>query len=131
MPAPARTSESARSGTGSAASRVSAEEAALGPGVGVVVVGDVAHVTVDVILAELGRRDLTQPLAHVGQVLGRRLRAVPAPDDHRHLADLALRDPADVVLVKPRRQLLGPAQIAALDFDEAVFAHEAIGYATE
>ena len=48
------------------------EEAAAGPRVGVVVVGDVAHVTVDVVFAELGRRHLAQALAHVGHVLGRR-----------------------------------------------------------
>src|SRR4029077_6847636 len=97
------------------------------PGVGVIVVGDVAHVAVDVVLAELGGRDLTQSLPHVGHVLGRRRGAVPAPDHHRHLADLALRDPADVVLVKPRRQFLGPRQIASVDLDQTG-AHERQGY---
>jgi len=41
----------------------------LGPAVGVVVVGDIAHVVVDVTLADLLGRDLAQALVHVGEML--------------------------------------------------------------
>src|SRR2546422_10801697 len=41
-----------------------------------------------------------------------RLDPVAPPDHHGRLADLALGDPADLVLVKPRRDPLGPAQHA-------------------
>src|SRR5712692_10060681 len=37
-----------------------------------------------------------------------------APDDHRHLADLAFGDPADLVLVVPGGQAGRPAEIAAV-----------------
>ena len=44
--------------------------------------------------------------------------AVEAPHDHRRLADIALGDPADLVLVIPRRDPRRPAEIAALDANE-------------
>src|SRR3546814_8322456 len=80
-----------------------AEEAAFGPGVGVVVVRDVAHVVAEVVAVE----DVTSHPRELGvHVLHRRVvgvDAVPAPHHHRGVAALALRDPADVVLVEPVR----------------------------
>jgi hypothetical protein len=49
----------------------------------------------------------------VRDVLGRRRDAVVAPDHHRHRAQLAFGDPADLVLVVPGRDPLGPAEVAA------------------
>ena len=81
----------------------------------VVVVGDVAHVVVDVVLEfEVLRDDAGQPRVHVRELVGRRGDSVPAPDDHRDGADLAFGDPADVVLVEPRRDPRGFAQITAV-----------------
>ncbi len=57
-----------------------------------------------------------------GPGVGRRLGAVPAPDDHRGGADLALRDPADVVLVEPRRDAGRLAEVAARVLGEAARA---------
>ena len=68
----------------------------------VVVVGDVAHVVVDVVLElEVHGDHLGELRVHVLELVGRRLGAVGPPHDHRHRADLALRDPAHVVLVEP------------------------------
>lgn len=92
-----------------------AEESARGASVRVPVVGDVPHVIVYVVLADLGQRDLAQARPHVLDVLGRRSRAMPAPHHHRHVTDIALGDPADVVLVIPRRHARRAAEIAALD----------------
>src|SRR2546426_5660364 len=89
-----------------------AEEAAPRPPVGVVVVGDVAHVIVHPELPELRDGDLPQALAHVDHVLVGRRRAVEPPDDHRDLADLAPGDPADLVLVIPRGDPRRTAEIA-------------------
>ncbi len=70
----------------------------------VIVVRDIAHVIVDVVVEREVRRDHHGELfVHVRELIGRRVHAVPAPYDHRRGADLALRDPADVVLVEPRR----------------------------
>jgi glucose-1-phosphate thymidylyltransferase len=83
--------------------------------VGVVVVRDVPHVVVDVVLeGEVLADDVGQPLVHVGELFGRRLGAVPAPYDHRSRADLALGDPADVVLVEPGRDPRRLAQVAVM-----------------
>src|SRR6266850_1581054 len=97
------------------------EEPALRPAVGVVVVGDVAHVVVDVALADLLGRYLAQARVHVGEVLGGRLGAVVAPDHHGHRADLTLGDPADVVFVEPRGDARGATEIAAGDLGEGGF----------
>src|SRR5262245_51018879 len=96
------------------------EEAAFGPGVRVPVVGNIAHVIVHVVLADLRERHVMQAGAHVLAMLSGRLRAVPAPDHHGHVADVALRDPADVVLVVPGRHALGAAEITPVDLVEAV-----------
>src|SRR2546428_664775 len=95
-----------------------AEEAARGSAVGVPVVRDVPHVVVHPELPELLRGDFRQTLAHVRDVLvGGRGPVIP-PDHHGHLADLALRDPADLVLVIPRGDPRGTAEIAAVDAGE-------------
>src|SRR4051794_4024506 len=66
------------------------EEATLRTGVGVVVVGDIAHVVVDVVLErEVLRDHHRELLVHVRQLLARRRDAVAAPHDHRDRADLA------------------------------------------
>jgi hypothetical protein len=76
------------------------------------VVGDVAHVVVDPELAEAGRRHLAEAMVHVGDVTGRGLGPVPPPHHHGHGADLALGDPAHVVLVVPGGEARGAAEIA-------------------
>jgi glucose-1-phosphate thymidylyltransferase len=81
--------------------------------VGVVVVGDVAHVVVDVVLErEVRRDDRRQTLVHMGELGLGRLGAVAAPHHHRGRADLALGDPADLVLVEPGRDPSRFAEIA-------------------
>src|SRR5437879_12274153 len=57
---------------------------------------------------------------HVREMLGWRLHAVPPPDYHRGLADLALGDPADLVLVEPGGDALRPAQHALLSHSETL-----------
>ena len=94
------------------AARLVAEEASAGPGMGVIVVGDVPHVIVQPELPEPGRRDLGEARAHVGEVLLGRSDAVEAPDHHGCVADVALGNPADVVLVVPRRDAGGAAEVA-------------------
>ena len=67
-----------------------AEEPAPRPRMRVVVVGDVAHVVVDVVLElEVLRHDRGKPVVKGGlDVIGWR-RVVLAPHDHRHGAQLA------------------------------------------
>jgi len=84
----------------------------------VVVIGDIAHVVVDVELAELCGRHVPDSRLHVREVFGGRVGAVEAPHDHRHGADLTLGDPADLVLVIPGCDARGPAEVAAIDLDE-------------
>jgi hypothetical protein len=76
------------------------------------VVGDIAHVAVDPELAETLGGHLAKPGVHVTELLVGRLGTVRAPDDHRHLADVALGDPADLVLVIPGGDARGLAEIA-------------------
>src|SRR5882724_899321 len=97
---------------------VASEKTVFGSRVRVEVVGDVAHVTVHPELAEPCRGDLAQFLAHVRHVSFGRRGAVEAPHDHWRLADLALGDPADVVLEEPRRHLQSLAKVAVLDLGE-------------
>src|SRR5262249_6403570 len=76
-------------------------------------------------LAELSSRDGSDAFVHVSELVARGLRAVKAPHHHRHLADLTLGDPADLVLVVPRSETRRPAQVAALHLDErGVWRHE-------
>jgi hypothetical protein len=90
-----------------------AEEAALGSRVRVVVIGDVAHVVVDVMLEREVLGDHHRELVvHVRELIGGRRHAVTAPHNHRDRADLTLRDPADVVLVEPLRDARRLAEIA-------------------
>ncbi|MDQ1467406.1 MAG: glucose-phosphate thymidylyltransferase [Actinomycetota bacterium] len=90
-----------------------AEEATTRAGVGVVVVGDVPHVVVDVVLErEVLRHDIGEALVHVGELRGGRLGSVTPPHHHRGRADLALGDPADLVLVEPGRDPRRLAQVA-------------------
>ena len=95
-----------------------AEEPALGSAVGVIVVGNIPHVIVHIDLAELAGRDLAEPLVHVRQMLRGRLRAVEAPDHHRHVAHIALGDPANIILVVPGRDAGCSTEIAVVDFRE-------------
>src|SRR5579871_274518 len=81
---------------------------------GMEVIGYLAHHPVDreLLVSETGRGDASEFLQHVlDLVLGRR-RAVLAPHDHRHVTHLAVGDPADVVLVVPRRHSGRLAQLA-------------------
>src|SRR5690606_7906656 len=91
------------------------EEPAHRAGVGVPVVGDVAHVVVDVVAVEDTVGHLGQPPRHVVAVLVGDVGAVPAPHHHGRRADLAVGDPAHVVLVIPGGDALGPAEGAAVD----------------
>ena len=79
-----------------------------------VVVGDVAHQIVDPDRAEVRRGNLTQARVHVRQVGGWGRCAVLSPHDHRRLADLALGDPAELVLEVTRRDDRTFAEIAAV-----------------
>ncbi len=81
---------------------------------GVVVVGDVAHVIVkgplprtQLAVGDVGE-PVAKPLAHVTGWGG----VVHAPDHHGHEADLAVTDPAVVVLEVARRDDGGLAEIA-------------------
>jgi enoyl-CoA hydratase/carnithine racemase len=56
--------------------------------------------------------DLAQAGMHMLERLGRRLNAMLAPDHHRHCADFALGDPAQVVLVVPGSDARRLAQLA-------------------
>jgi hypothetical protein len=75
-------------------------------------------VIVHVDLAELTSRDLAEPLVHVREVLRGRFRAVEAPHHHRYITHIALRDPANIVLVVPRRDAGCPTKITSVDLDE-------------
>ena len=86
----------------------------------VIVIGDVAHVVVEIELAEPIERDLLDALMHMSQMLDGRLGAVEAPHDHRHFADVTLGYPTDVILVIPGRDAGGLAEITPLDFAKAV-----------
>src|SRR5436309_15510530 len=94
------------------ASILAPEEPAGGAGVRVPVSRDVPHVPVQPVLAQLPLCHVLQMRQHVREMLVRRVHPVAPPDHHGCLADLALGDPADLVLVKPRRDPLGPAQHA-------------------
>src|SRR5690242_2905193 len=100
-----------------------AEETALRPRVSVEVIGDVPHVTVDPVLTDALGRDAPQRGLHVLQMRGRRLRPVKAPHHHRRLTDLTLRHPANLVLVKPRRDLLRPTEITPVYLLELALTH--------
>src|SRR5262245_55299969 len=83
------------------------------------VVRNVTHVVVDPELPDTHGGDFTQLGVHVTQVVLRRCGAVEAPHHHRGLTDLALGDPADLVLVKPGRDPLRPTEVAGVDADES------------
>jgi len=82
------------------------------------VIGNISHVVVNVKLGELRGGYLSDALEHVGQVLGRGSGAVEAPHNHGHVANIALGDPADLVLVIPRGDSSGTAQITPLNVEE-------------
>ena len=82
---------------------------------GVVVVRDVAHVVVDVVvevevLLDDHREASVEHLLHVRRGVG----IVDLPHDHRDGADLALRDPAELVLVEPGGDVSGLAEVAVV-----------------
>src|SRR5919197_1413211 len=89
-----------------------AEEPAGRARVRVPVIRDVAHVPVQPVLADLPLCHVLQMRQHVREMLVGRVQPVAAPDHHGRLADLALGDPADLVLVEPRGDSLRPAQHA-------------------
>src|SRR5438105_6174468 len=88
------------------------KEPAGGAGMRVPVVRNVAHVLVQPVFPDLALCHIFQMRQHVREMLVRRVHPVAPPDHHRRLADLALGDPADLVLVEPRRDPLGPTQHA-------------------
>jgi len=82
----------------------------------VIVVGDIPHVVIDVVREfEVLGHDGCKAFMHVFEMLGRRAHAVPAPNDHRHRADFAFRDPTDVVFVEPRRDSSRLTEVAAVN----------------
>ena len=94
---------------------------------GVEVVRDLTHDGVDVEPVgpeALGANPL-ELVEHVGPLIFGRLGAVLLPHDHRHITDLAIGDPAHVVLVVPRRDARRLAELALI-----VSEHGA-GYAPE
>jgi hypothetical protein len=93
-----------------------AEEAADRSRVRVIMIRDVPHVVVDIVLELEELADhCTQAGVHVREIIRWWDGTVTAPDDHRDRADLALRDPTDVVLVKPWCNPRRVAQIAVVD----------------
>jgi hypothetical protein len=78
----------------------------------VVMVGDIAHVVVDINRTEVLVRYRTEAPVHVRQGLSWRLDAVLPPDHHRYLTDLTFGDPAYLVLVVPGREVSGLAELA-------------------
>lgn len=77
-------------------------EATLRPRVGVVMVGDVAHVVINVVreikmLCDNGRK----LIMHVGQVIVRRNDTMVSPHHHGRRANLTLRNPTNVVFMEP------------------------------
>ena len=75
------------------------------------VVGDVAAMAVDDPAREMLGRGALEGGRHVRDLVGRRIDAVPPPHHHRHVAELAVGDPAHVVLVMPLRKAGGLAQV--------------------
>jgi len=83
-------------------------------------IGDVAHVVVEIEVAEPIEGDLLDALTHMNQMLDGWLGAVEAPNDHRHFADVTLGYPTDVILVIPGGDAGGATEIAPLDFSKGV-----------
>jgi carboxymethylenebutenolidase len=83
------------------------------------VVGDLAADRIDAPLSHPPPRVGHSPERgeHVLVVDGRRVGPVLLPHHHRHIARLAVRDPADVVLVVPRRHRRRLAQLALRSHD--------------
>ena len=122
-PPPAETTSLAQSAqlrvnapSGGGASEVVPEEPTLRASVRVVVVGDVAHVVVDVVLErEVLAHDRGQTGVHVREGRFRWRHAMVTPHHHRYRTDLAFRDPTDVVFVEPGRDARRLAEVAVLD----------------
>src|SRR5437667_12739106 len=87
--------------------RLPPEKPAGGPRVGVPVIGNVPHVLIHPVLADLLVRHVLEMREHVQEMLGGRVHAVLPPDHHRALADLTPGDPADLVLVEPAGDAAG------------------------
>jgi hypothetical protein len=83
-------------------------------GVGVKVVRNLAHVGVErpVALPENLVCNTAKAREHQLELLRRGFDTMASPYDHRDPADLALGDPADLVLVVPGRKRCGLTQIA-------------------
>ena len=86
----------------------------------VIVIGDVAHVVVEIELAEPVESDLLDPLVHMGQMVDGWLGPMEAPHDHRYFADVTFGNPTDVILVIPGCDAGGAAEIAPVDLLEGV-----------
>jgi len=88
----------------------------------VIVIGDVAHVVVEIELAEPIDSDLPDPLVHVGQMLDWWLGAMEAPHNHWHFADVTFGNPADIIFVIPGRDAGRAAEITPVDLSKGVRA---------
>ena len=81
---------------------------------GVVVVGDLAHVVVEKPI--IGSKDLVPNLrkarVHVRDIIDRWLGTVRAPHNHRDRAGFALGDPTTIVFVEPFGELCRLAKLA-------------------
>ena len=75
---------------------------------------------VEIEVAEPIGSDLLDPLVHVGQMLHGWLGAMEAPDDHRYLANVAFRNPTNIILVIPGRDAGGSAEIAPLHVSKGI-----------
>jgi hypothetical protein len=84
------------------------------------VIGDLAHDPVDAEFTEDGGGDTLEMNEHVTDRALWWRGAVLTPHHHRHITRFAIGDPTDLVLVVPRRDRRGLAQLAASHDERAV-----------
>jgi hypothetical protein len=99
---------------------IATEEPAFRSCMSVIMIGDVAHVVVEIELAKPIEGDLRDALMHMSQMLDGWLGAMEAPHNHWHFADVTLGNPADVVLVIPGRDARRATEIAAGGDDHGI-----------